>query len=303
MLLLNEVMHRSVDPGYAETAARRSAGTLPRLTRGGVARLLIVAILLGFATTAAALVLRAPKPEVVAARQVLEQEIRERRENVELMTEEIEVLNVEIGKTQADTLSDAYPKLLAVLEVDATSSGALGVQGPGLSVTMRDAPTVGDGQDANSRVQDYDVQVVVNSLWAAGAEAVAVNEQRLTATSAIRSAGDAILVDLVGLVGPYEIQAVGSPADLSTYFSRSIGQQHLSILSSRYGITSSIEEREDLELRPGPSRRLFYAVTPEDLELLTTPEQETISPTNSAPGMTSDSDTGLNTIPEKEIPR
>ena len=42
---------------------------------------------------------------------------------------------------------------------------------------------------------DRDLQVIVNGLWAAGAEAIAVNGQRLTACSAIRSAGEAILVD------------------------------------------------------------------------------------------------------------
>ena len=75
--------------------------------------------------------------------------------------------------------------------------------GPGLVVRLDDAAGDGDGADVDprtdvddsGRVTDRDLQTVVNEVWAAGAEAVAVNGQRLTALSAIRSAGDAILVD------------------------------------------------------------------------------------------------------------
>ena len=67
------------------------------------------------------------------------------------------------------------------------------VTGPGMVVRLDDAPT-GDGDgadvdprtddDADGRVTDRDLQTVVNEVWAAGAEAVAVNGQRLTALSA-----------------------------------------------------------------------------------------------------------------------
>lgn len=269
MLLLNEIMHKTVDPGYEESAARRRGGYERPRSMVTTARVTVLAVALGFAAAAAAMELRAPQPEIIAARAVLEQEIQDRRAVVEDLKETVDNLNSEIEQIQTQALSERYPKLLADLVRDSAASGALAVEGPGLVVTMRDAAQIGGDApvDPNSRVQDYDIQVVANSLWAAGAEAISINGQRLTARSAIRSAGDAILVDLVGLIGPYEIQAVGNPEVLGTYFTRSLGQQHLSILSSRYGISSSVDRRDEMRLRAGQGMRLFYASVPEDLEL------------------------------------
>jgi uncharacterized protein YlxW (UPF0749 family) len=52
--------------------------------------------------------------------------------------------------------------------------------------------------------------LVVNALWGAGAEAMAVNGQRLVATSPIRAAGETITVNFRPLVPPYEIAAIGA---------------------------------------------------------------------------------------------
>ena len=82
------------------------------------------------------------------------------------------------------------------------ASGTLPVEGPGLVVRLDDAPpddAVEDplrgGTPVDGRVQDRDLQDLVNGLWAAGAEAISINDVRLTALTAIRSAGDAVLVD------------------------------------------------------------------------------------------------------------
>src|SRR5665811_2130426 len=54
------------------------------------------------------------------------------------------------------------------------SSGALGVSGPGLVIELDDGE-VTDPEDDAARVQDIDLQIVTNGLWAAGAEAIAIN--------------------------------------------------------------------------------------------------------------------------------
>jgi uncharacterized protein YlxW (UPF0749 family) len=59
-------------------------------------------------------------------------------------------------------------------------------------------------------VHDVDLQLVVNALWAAGAEALAVNGQRLVATSPIRAAGETITVNFRPLVPPYKVEAIGA---------------------------------------------------------------------------------------------
>lgn len=99
-------------------------------------------------------------------------------------------------------------------------SGAVAVRGPGVKLVVNDAKEATQGGDGNpretsgfsdtGRVRDRDMQRVINGLWESGAEAVSINGQRLTALSAIRAAGDAILVDNKPLVPPYTVLAVGT---------------------------------------------------------------------------------------------
>jgi uncharacterized protein YlxW (UPF0749 family) len=99
-------------------------------------------------------------------------------------------------------------------------------------------------------VLDRDLQTVVNGLWAAGAEAIAVNGQRLTARSAIRYAGQAILVDFRPLVPPYVVQAIGEAAGLQTRFAAGSAGAYLQALRDNYGVQAAIVPSANLEL-PG----------------------------------------------------
>ncbi|MEO7745033.1 MAG: DUF881 domain-containing protein, partial [Actinomycetota bacterium] len=124
-------------------------------------------------------------------------------------------------------------------------TGALSVVGPGVRVDVDDAaaltPKAGGDPRARSaaddgRVLDQDLQKVVNGLWAAGAEAVSVNGQRLTALSAIRSAGQAILVDYRPLSPPYRVLAIGDPDRLPARFADGAGGRDLMYLSDNFGV-------------------------------------------------------------------
>jgi uncharacterized protein YlxW (UPF0749 family) len=97
------------------------------------------------------------------------------------------------------------------------------------------------------------MQRVVNGLWAAGAEAVSINGQRLTALSAIRAAGDAILVDNKPLVPPYTVLAVGDGQRLSTRFQNGADGLYLHALEDNYGIRATIAVESDLRLPAAPS--------------------------------------------------
>jgi uncharacterized protein YlxW (UPF0749 family) len=97
------------------------------------------------------------------------------------------------------------------------------------------------------------MQRVVNGVWASGAEAVSVNGQRLTVLSAIRAAGDAILVDNRPLVPPYTVLAIGDGQRLSTAFQDSADGQYLHVLEQNYGIRASITAEDTLRLPAAPS--------------------------------------------------
>lgn len=88
-------------------------------------------------------------------------------------------------------------------------------QGPGVLVTLRDAPTAGPTGGVNSLVNpeliihDTDIQKVTNELYASGAEAISVNNLRLCATSSIRCVGPTVQVDGVRIAAPILVRAVG----------------------------------------------------------------------------------------------
>lgn len=91
-------------------------------------------------------------------------------------------------------------------------AGLTEVEGPGLSITLRDAPrTQSNALDTDKAIHDQDVLRVVNELWNAGAEAISVNNQRISAGSNIRCVGTVILIDDVRVAPPIVIRAIGDP--------------------------------------------------------------------------------------------
>lgn len=96
-------------------------------------------------------------------------------------------------------------------------SGLTEVHGPGIVLTLQ------DGKPKSSRafeaerviIHDYDLQMVVNELTSSGAEAIAINGQRLISRSAIRCVGPTIMVNSVPLGSPFEIAAIGDPGTMA----------------------------------------------------------------------------------------
>jgi len=265
MTLLNEVMFRPLDPGYADAAARRAAGGAPPRGRAGAVGLVALAVVLGLVTTAAAVQLRAPQPGVIAARETLEQEILTRQGVAEELSARGAALSAEIEQLQGEALTGASADVLQGLQAEGALTGTQAVEGEGVVVTLDDTSggLSSDDVDASSLVHDSDLQRVVNALWAGGAEAVAINDQRLTGLSAIRSAGDAVLVDLQPLVGPYRVEAVGDPDALRTSLLRSGTSDFLQLLGTQYGIRSSVTTQSRIDLPGRSAPTLFFAQPPD----------------------------------------
>jgi uncharacterized protein YlxW (UPF0749 family) len=262
MTLLTEVMDRPLDPGYAEAARARELGTRRGPTVPGRAVALLLAGALGLVTVVAVQSLRAPSPSIVEARNVLQQQITERQDRADALSRSIATTSREVDALQSRALSEQSPSLLGTVQDDTVASGAAVVSGPGVTVTVADASdaVAADGTiDPDRRVQDSDLQNVVNALWAAGAEAVAINGQRLTSTTAIRSAGSAILVDFVGLASPYHVEAIGDPDALRSSFAASNAADQLKVLGESYGLESSVATEKHLDLDGGGPSTLQYA--------------------------------------------
>jgi len=260
MTLLREVMERPLDAGYAEAAARRAAGHAP-ISRwrhlGRATLVLLLAVGIGLGGVWAARELRSPGPEVTA-RQVLIAQIRERSEITAELVQQNTALRTEIQQLQEQAFGESAAGANDEAELLGIWAGTTPVSGPGIVITVADSARAQAGEPGSEEglVQDYDLQVVVNALWASGAESVAINGIRLTGSTAIRTAGSAVLVDLQPLVSPYTIEAIGDPARMRTAFARTAGAALLSTISSAYGITSQLVVADDLELPAGSASRL-----------------------------------------------
>lgn len=261
MTLLREVVERPLDPGYAEAARRRAAGTAPVLPWWRKAIIVTVAAALGLGAVWAARDLRAPTEGAGEARTLLLSQIEEGVGRGERMRADNTTLATEIDRVQTQALEQTDPEFLERVQLLTLSAGGSRVQGPGLSITLddsRDAQAGAPDSDMG-RVQDLDLQVLANALWAAGAEAMAINGHRISSISAIRSAGPAILVDLAPLARPYVVEAVGDPDDMRARLTRSTGGAHLGTLRDSFGIAVSIEESENLLLAGTTARTLRHA--------------------------------------------
>ena len=268
MSLLNDVARMPLEPAYRTVADQRAREGRRRSTVRHRTMSALLAVALGLATTSAALALRAPQPAVLAARAILEKQIGERTAAVDRLRMQNAATAQQIAALQATVLAARDSPLVDQLAADSLISGASALTGPGLRITLSDAPDVGGVVDPDRRVQDVDLQILVNGLWAAGAEAIAVNDHRLTTTTAIRSAGSAILVDLNPLVGPYVVDAIGGAADLQTRLARLSAGQHLATLRTTYSIGVDVSAKKSLELPAASLPDLSYAGVPAGVPLI-----------------------------------
>lgn len=263
MSLITNVMDHSLDDGYAEAAARRESlgeGGLPKTLRAklGLAGGLVLAALV---VTVGASQAHVAAPVVAKERQELIDRIDRETAAADKLESGVDRLREDVGARQRAALQQTGGSQADVVSL---LSGATAVHGPGVKLVVNDAKEASSGGDGTNpresagfsdtgRVRDRDMQRVVNGLWASGAEAVSINGQRLTALSAIRAAGDAILVDNRPLVPPYTVLAVGDGRKLSTAFQNSADGLYLHALQDNFGIRTAISAEGDVRLPAAPS--------------------------------------------------
>ena len=128
-----------------------------------------------------------------------------------------------------------------------------------------------------------DLQIVVNGLWGAGAEAIAINGHRLSSTAAIRFAGQAIIVDFRPLARPYVITALGDPKGMPQIFEPSFAGVYLDQLTQEFQIRSSLTTSDDLTVPGDTSTRLDHASPLSGAGGSATTSRSMIPPTSSTP--------------------
>lgn len=262
--LLVDVTTITVDPAYVQAAARRAERADADAGTDLFARALLVAVLVGLGVLVSASYRQTERtaPAVNRARAALVEEAQRRTERTDRLQRSADRLRDQTAVARANRLRTtaagrALADRLAELELVAA---AVPVRGPGIEVVLRDAPADDRSEDlaGEGTVRDRDLQEVVNALWAAGAEAIAINGQRLSSLTAIREAGEAVLVDYRPVTPPYRVAVVGDPDVVEPAFADSATAAAFRTLSELYGIGFDVRRREQVAL-PAAGPRLRVA--------------------------------------------
>jgi uncharacterized protein YlxW (UPF0749 family) len=233
---------------------------VPRRTAG------IVLLAFGLLVTVAAVQTSRNASADEAGRSSLIDQINLRREAVadqqrQLSQEQARQLALQRSLTRVDTETQAAQARLSRVQA---RSGFAPVKGPGIQATVASAP----GSDSNQLVRDSDLALLTDALWAAGAEAISVNGQRLTVLSSFRNVGIGILVNSQPVNPPYVFDVVGDPDTLpADLLSSPIGGQWYALKNS-LGFRFDVHDATNLTLpaAPPPHLRSASAAHTDDLD-------------------------------------
>ena len=270
--LLRALLSEHLDPGYAAAAAKRGGSGAPPRGRERAAGWLwqaLAALLIATVFAVAVAQARSVAPGVRTAQQLLLQSVRSSEAAAAKLGQQRSALSTRVDDVQRRALADDAQgqRLLTRLDALSLAAASTAVIGPGLTVTVTDpgaSPNLSDvsKQRINGSMQiilDRDLQLVVNSLWASGAEAISVGGVRIGPNVTIRQAGGAILVDNNPTSSPYQILAVGPPHAMRDVFDHSPGQQRLRLLEASYGVVVTVNVADGLSLPAGPIRDVKFA--------------------------------------------
>ncbi|HWU20854.1 MAG TPA: DUF881 domain-containing protein [Nocardioides sp.] len=256
--LLTLITLQSLDEDYQVVSRRRgAAGEEPK--RGRTVPVIGVLLLFGLLVTVAAVQTSRDAGVDDASRESLISRITEQRADVAASARRL--ADLRRANTKAESALTGLGTQLTAAEARVANLGALtgmrAVTGPAIRVTLDNAAYA----DANSQVRDSDIALLVDGLWAAGAEAITVNGQRLTARTGIRTSGDAIEVNGNGIAPPYTILAIGDTDQMAADFLNSATGQDFVALADQYAFRYDLHDVGQVRLAPAPSSvtRLRYA--------------------------------------------
>ena len=272
MPLLDRIVSGALDEEYADRARLRAArgdgdegGTAGRREArrprpGGGRGWVAAAVTAVFGLLAAsAFVQNARHSEVdETSRAVLLTRIEAEREALAARQEEVGDLQASVARLERDLqrirrrVADRESRVQRL----SLASGFAPVQGPGVRIRVDSAPDA----DPLETVRDEDLALLVDGLWGAGAEAIAINGKRLTVLSAIRNSGVAVNVNSRPLSPPYVVEAIGDVETLQSNLLSSVRGNAWFGMADQLGFVYSVRNVEDMTLPAGRLRPLRHAV-------------------------------------------
>jgi uncharacterized protein YlxW (UPF0749 family) len=255
--LLTLITARSMDEDYAHVAQQRAAAgegaeRAPQ-TRPHWASLVAIAVLGVMAAVVAAQTHREAEVNELSRTALVEQ-IDSRRDEVRELKSDV----AELSRSN-QTVASSNTRLQAQLDDIQTrveraelNTGFAAVHGPGVRITVDNRP----GVDVNSEIRDEDLAFLVDGLFAAGAEAVAINDQRINALGGIRNTNRAIHVNGRPVNAPYVVSAIGDNRTLQArLLQTSQGQEWFARVNGLQFLYTP-ENVDDIRLPAAPERAL-----------------------------------------------
>lgn len=138
------------------------------------------------------------------------------------------------------------------------NAGLIGVTGPGIRITLDDSKNVAKAVDSNYLIHEQYITAIINALWNGGAEAIAVNGQRVTTNTEVFCAGSYIQINGTRQMPPYVIEAIGDTSHLSSALEFYVWYR-LADLQKQYGIIRKLEVLEKVTIPSGKLRDYRYA--------------------------------------------
>ncbi|MBM3723605.1 MAG: DUF881 domain-containing protein [Actinobacteria bacterium] len=176
------------------------------------------------------------------------EQISERQVEVDALATQIADVESSIDRRTNALLSGSTEGFTQYLNNVSAAAGYIEANGSGLTLMVYDGNALPAGESGRlSTVRDYELQDLVNALWSAGATALTLGGERLTATTAIRGSGDAILVNYRPVLPPYQIQAIGPEGMLESFLATNT-YQDFKALERDYGIVTTVKTEAELTL-------------------------------------------------------
>lgn len=231
--------------------------------RGSLALAAVFAVV-GFAVVTAGVTASAGKRAEAPQRAALVKLVNTRRSQVTDLAGAVKDLRKQVADaTRRSTTQSQQDRLGAARLADlGVQAGTAALAGEGVVVHLADSARVPkDTADPGAyRIHDVDLQQVVNALFAAGAEAVAINNDRLVATSPIRAAGATIVVNFQPLTSPYDVTAIG--VDVPA-FNRSDVAKRFHHWTGVFGLGFSVHSRSKVTVPAFAGRTAIASAVPD----------------------------------------
>lgn len=252
MSLLSDLVETSLDPGYA----RAHADGPPPKSRG----LLVGTLLLAGALIGTAVIANTrDAPQTALERAALITQVKQHQRTNDQLRADLAAKEKEVDELRAHALGSESSSSDQISRL-AAQAAASRVSGPGVTIVADDSTTL---RGTEAEVIDQDLRMLVNGLWGAGAEAVAINGHRISTRTAIRGAGRAITVDYTSLTRPYTVQAIGDPKTLPAALAATSGGQWWHYLKQNYGMRYEVSTTTTLILEADPGLRVSKAGPPQ----------------------------------------